>query len=108
MFRSTTPVGILEVELDDEELDVTDFMDDIGICHVTLKSEDGIHKITYDNPEIDSTEHQIRFRMTQEETLRFNVGKVKVQAKIKLKNGFVTASEMTYGTIDEILEEQIL
>ena len=108
MYRSTTPTAILEVSFDDETVDVTEVMQNIQICHVTFKSEDGLHKMLYENPTVDPEHHQIRITMTQAETKMFNVGKVKVQAKIKLNNGTVIASDIVVDNMKEILEEEEL
>ena len=108
MYRSTTPTAILEVSFDDETVDVTEVMRKIQICHVTFKSEDGLHKMLYTNPDIDPENHQIRITMTQSETKMFNVGRVKVQAKIKLENGTVVASDIVVDNMKEILEEEEL
>lgn len=102
MYRVTTPTIILNIKNEDFDLSKID------VCHVTLKSEDGLHKVSYQNPEIDAENKQIKITMTQGETKLFNVGKIKIQIKAKLDNGVVIPSQIVYTTMKEILEEEEL
>lgn len=102
MYRSTTPVIIIEIDNEEPEFN----MDMINKCHLTIESLDGLHKIKYESPIIDRENHQIRQMMTQSETKMFNVGKVKVQLKVRFTNGSIVPSEMMVSTINEILEEE--
>ena len=102
MYRSTTPAIILNIT--NEEFN----MEDIDICHITVKSQTGLHKVLYENPEIDIENRRVIVKMTQGETRLFNTGKVKIQMKLKLKDGNVISSKMIYTDIKEILEEEEL
>lgn len=102
MYRSTTPTIILNVRNDDFD------MNTIDICHVTIKSDDGLRKVLYENPDIDVENKQIRITMTQGDTKLFNVGKIKIQIKAKLDNGTVIPSQIVYTTMKEILEAEEL
>lgn len=101
MYRATTPTIILNVNT---ELDLSM----IEKCHVTIKSENGGTSITYNDVNIDIENNKISFTMTQEETLKFNVGKIKLQIRAKLTNGAVVPSNIIVTTMNEILEESIL
>lgn len=102
MYRSTTPTLILNVKNEDFDLNTID------ICHVTIESENNLHKLCYTTPTIDVEHKQIRVTMTQNETAMFNEGRVKIQVKAKLSSGAVIPSKIILTNIYEILEEEEL
>lgn len=102
MYKSTTPTIVLRVR--NEDLD----FNKIAICHVTLKSESDGFELLIEHPDIDVTERTISFTLTQEQTLYFHLGQIKVQVKVKLDNGVVIASRIATTSMREILEEEIL
>lgn len=102
MYRSTTPTIILNVKNEDFDMSLID------VCHVGIKSESGTVKQIYENPIIDVENKRIVITLSQEDTLRFYVGKVKIQVKAKLKNGSVISSKILKIDIKEILEEEVL
>jgi len=102
MYRSTTPTLILNVKNEDFDLNTID------ICHVTIESENKLHKLCYTDPIVDVERKQIRITMTQNETAMFDEGKVKIQVKAKLDSGAVIPSKMILTNIKEILEEEEL
>lgn len=102
MFRSTTPTVRLNIKNQDFDMSL------IRVCHVTLESENKINKLIVENPIIDSENRRIQFRLTQEQTLKFNVGNIKIQAKMKLTNGSVISSQIVRTSMNEILEEELL
>lgn len=102
MFRSTTPTVRLNVKNQDFD------MSQIRVCHVTMESESKLNKLIIENPIIDEEHRRIQFRLTQEQTLSFNVGNIKIQVKIKLTNGSVISSQIVRTSMNEILEEEML
>lgn len=102
MYKSTTPTLILRVR--NEDFDMTK----IVTCHVTLKSEPSGYEKMFSEPDIDTDEKTISVTLTQEDTLRFDLGKVKVQVKAKLNNDTVIASKIVETTMRQILEEEPL
>lgn len=105
MYRGSTPTVILNITPSvKSELDLSL----IDICHVTLESQSGSTSITYEDVEIDIENKQIKFQMSQEDTLKFDVGKIKIQIRVKLKNGAVIPSNIVITDMNEILEEVIL
>ena len=102
MYRSTTPTLVLRVKNDDFD------MGKIETCHVTLKSESNGHELLITNPDIDEDEQTISVTLTQEQTLEFELGSIKIQVKLMLDNGTVIASHVVRTSMREILEEEIL
>lgn len=102
MYRSTTPKIILRVK--DPGFD----LNEIDICHVSLKAESNGHSILIDDPVIDTEERTISFSLTQEQTLGFNLGTIKIQIKAKMNDGSVVASKVVRTKMNEILEEDVL
>lgn len=102
MYRSTTPTVILHIKNEDFD------MNQIEICHVAIESENGRIRKVYENPEINVEEKTLTFTMTQEDTLNFMVGNIKVQTKMKLIGGAVVASKIITTKMNEILEEEVL
>ena len=101
MYRYTTPTIILNVTNKDFD------MEQIEICHVTIKSGNGTEYIC-ENPEIDTENKKIYFTLDQEQTAAFQTGSIKIQARIKLYNGNVIASGVMRTSMYNVLEETIL
>jgi hypothetical protein len=102
MYRSTTPTLILKIKNENFDFET------IKECHVTIESESKQTELLITNPTIDSENRRIMITLTQEQTLKFNVGIIKVQLKIKLKSGAVIPSVIVKTTMKEILEEAIM
>lgn len=102
MYRSTTPTLIFNILNQDFD------MDTIDVCHITIESESGRNELTLTTPEIDKENKRITVTLTQEQTLMFSVGYIKVQIKAKLKNGVVIPSKVIKARMEEILEETFL
>ncbi len=102
MYRSTTPTVILHIKNEDFD------MNQIEICHVAIESENGRIRKVYEDPEINVEEKTLTFTMTQEDTLNFYVGVIKLQVKIKTTGGMVITSKMIKTKMNEILEEEVL
>ena len=102
MYRSTTPELIFNINNDDFD------MSTIDICHVTLESDNGLYREIFKDPFIDVVNKSISLILTQEDTAKFNPGKVKIQLKMKLVNGSVICSKIMLRDMNEILEEEII
>ena len=102
MYRGTTPTVILNIK--NEELD----MSLISLCHVTLKSEGGLTKEIFDNITIDKENRRLYFTMSQEDTMDFCVGKIKIQARVKLSNDMVISSNIIITDMKELLEGAVI
>ena len=80
----------------------------IDIAHVTIKNKSTGKQKTF-NGILDVENRVLTISLTQEDTLYFNSGELEVQGKFKLTDGYnVTASKMIEGTLEKILEEEIL
>lgn len=80
----------------------------IEIAHVTIRNEATGKQKTF-NGTLDVENRVLTISLTQEDTLYFNSGALKVQGKFKLTDGYtVIPSKMIEGTLEEILEEEIL
>lgn len=101
MYRGTTPTIILNVRTN---LDLKD----VSECHVMIRSDEGYTSILYDDVRLDTEKKIITFQMSQEDTLRFEVGRIKIQVKMKLKNGSVIASKIINTEMKKSLEEIII
>lgn len=84
-----------------EDLDF-DFVREIQI---TLKQEN--RKLTKDAV-IDAENKSVYIDLTQEDTLQFKVGTVKIQAKIKLMDGGVDATNIVDEPTTEILDRRTM
>ena len=102
MYRSTTPTVILHIKNEDFD------MNQIEVCHVAIESENGRIRKIYENPDLDIENKTITFTMTQEDTLNFMVGNIKLQTKMRIIGGAVVASKMIVTRMNEILEEEVL
>lgn len=80
----------------------------IDIAHVTIKNK-STGKLKTFNGTLDVENRVLTISLTQEDTLYFNSGALKVQGKFKLTDGYtVIPSKMIEGTLEEILEETVL
>ena len=99
MYRSTTPELVFNIN--NKDFDMTA----ISICHITVESSDCLHKITYEDPEIDIENKCVKQVMTQADTKSFEPGEVKIQLKVKMDNGSVICSEVMTRSMLQILED---
>lgn len=102
MRKSTTPKIVLRIK--DSSID----LNEVDICHVTLKAESNGHSLLIESPDIDTEARTVSFSLTQEETMGFNLGSIKIQIKMKLNDGTVIASKIVKTCMDEILEDTVL
>lgn len=102
MFRGTTPTLQLMLMADD-----LDFSDVSGIW-VTLKSPCMEMTFTGDEVDLDTEEGKAYIRMTQEQTLSLGFGKVKVQARILMRDGMAYATEVAEVDVEDVLMGGVL
>lgn len=102
MYRGTTPTIILNIKNEDLDMSL------IRLYHVTLKSEGGLVKEIFDNIHVDEENSRIYFTMSQEDTMAFSVGKIKLQLRVRLNNDMVVASKIIVTNMKELLEGTIL
>lgn len=102
MYRSTTPELVFNIT--NETFD----MSAIDICHITLESDSGLHREIFKNPYIDVENRRVSIVLSQEDTRKFNPGKVKIQLKIKMDNGSVICSKIMVRDMNEILEDEVI
>ena len=100
--RGTTPVIILNIKNDDFDFDT------ISKCHVILENELGSNEKTYDNIRVDGENRRLLLELTQEDTFGFYSGNIKLQLRIKLRNGSVVHSKIIATSIENCLEEAIM
>ena len=101
MERGTNPLIILNLHTD---LDLST----VRTARVVVSSEAETHKIAYDNITIDSEEKTATFQMSQEDTLSFYPGKIKIQLRIKFQNGSVKASKIIKTNLYDCLEDVVI
>lgn len=101
MYQGTTPAIILNLRTNLDLSLVTD-------CHVMFQSELGYSSLLYDNVKIDTEKKRIIIVMSQADTLSLSVGTVKIQVKMKLKNGMTIASKIIKTELKDALEDIII
>lgn len=99
LCRGTTPIVTIQIE--DEDYD----MDQIEVCHVTIQNDSGRNQKIFTDCELDNVNKTIKFMLSQEDTLNYEKGNVKLQVRIRLKDGKADASDIFIGPMKEILEE---
>ena len=100
-YQGTTPTLLFNIKPTTFDVSTLD------LAHITLKNIKGGKQKTFDAI-IDVEERTLAVNLTQEDTLGFDVGKIKVQGKFLLNNGKVISSKEIVTTINEILERTIL
>lgn len=75
--------------------------------YITLRNKVSGKQKTF-TASIDVENKILSISLTQEDTLFFNEGELKVQGKFLLRNGKVIPSKVIEGTLEEILDETIL
>ncbi len=102
MIQGTTPIVRLLIENPpDFDMDLIDF------AHITIENESGRNQKIFD-ADIDKENKILSCELTQEDSLNYEKGMLKVQVKIKLTNGRVISHEVIYTNLYEILEKDIL
>lgn len=101
MYRGTTPTLCLSLLTSLDLAEVEDIW-------VTLKAPS--MKMTFSGEEVllDVVEKKAYLFLSQEDTLSFGVGKVKVQARILMGDGKAFATDVQEISVDEILMEGVL
>lgn len=99
MYRGTTPV--IEVNVTGIQLS------ELENIYVTLRQD--MQEITKTNDEIIIEEGNImHIPLTQEDTLKFDNGSVRVQMRATTKDGHAVASNIKKCLIEEILMEGVI
>ena len=102
MYRYTTPT--LPVTISDIDFaDVSVFRIAIEQGNVEL-----LKVINADDPSVDAQHKTINVPLTQEETAAFKDGTVEIQARVKLNNSAVLATEKVTLPMRNVLDEVII
>lgn len=103
MFRGTTPTITMNITT---TLDLNQ-IDDLSIV---IENRQRTRSKIYEKDDvvIKEEEKQLILGLSQEDTLYFSVGKIRLQLKIKMKDGKVYASKIQETTMDEILDERVM
>lgn len=103
MIRGTTPILTFKINT---EVD----LNNVEKAEITFKSTSGTKEETWDLSRLilNAEENKIYLRLTQQETLYFNVGKIDIQLRIKLNNDMVYASKIVTSTLEKILKEGVI
>lgn len=97
MYRGTNPIIKLELDLD------TSLVADAYVTFVQGNTE-----ITKPISECQCENKTISTQLTQEDTLAFKVGGVQVQARIKLTDGTLLATNIITLPVEQILHDGVL
>lgn len=103
MYRGTTPNLKIKVRT---QLDLSE----IKQCWVTIESAINSKEITYDmnHVMIDSDESTIDIRMSQEDTLLFGNGELKIQVRLLMNDDLAYASNIKNITMNQILKDGVI
>lgn len=101
IFRGTTPT--IRLKIDNQDFD----MSLISIAHITIENESGRNKKIFE-AQIDAENKILYCELTQADTLAYEKGIIKIQAKIKLNNDTVISHDEIRVQLKDILEEDIL
>lgn len=98
MIRGTTPTISIK-------LNTALSLDELEEIYVTFENK--VKQLTKKKSEltIDDDKKRINFKLSQEETLLFQAGKVKVQLRLLTKGGTAYASTVRVMEMEEILKE---
>lgn len=102
MYRGTTPTLILNVKNDEFDMSL------VSEVHITLKSENGTVKEIFENIIVDKDNSRFMFTMSEEDTMKFYVGKIFVQVRVKLNNDTIVASDIVVTDMRELLEDCLM
>ena len=98
MRRGTTPT--LRINVKGVEVDK------LTSIYLTLKQ--GNVELEKTNVEIDTENNRLIVDLSQEETLMFDAGGIKVQFRAILENGRAVASNIVLSNMNEILKEGVI
>lgn len=102
MIQGTTPTIRLRID------NPPDFdMSLIALAHITIENESGRNQKIF--PALIDVERKILYcELSQEDSLKYETGRLKVQAKIKLTNDRIISHTTILTNMEEILEKDIL
>lgn len=98
MRRGTTPTLRITVEGIQVE----------SLTSIFLTLKQGNTELEKTNVEVDTENNRLIAELSQEETLMFDEGGVRVQFRALLENGKAVASNIVTTTMDEILMEGVI
>lgn len=101
MYRGTTPTLCLSLMTSLDFSNVSDVW-------VTFKSPCAEITFTGDDVQMNEGERKLYVSLTQEETLSFGTGKVKVQARLLMDDGKAFATDVEEVPVEAILMEGVL
>ena len=98
MRRGTTPT--LRITVEGVQLD--------SLTSIFLTLKQGNTELEKTNLEIDAEHNVMSVDLSQEETLMFDEGGIRVQFRAILQNGKAVASDIVTTTMEEILMEGVI
>lgn len=103
MFRGTTPTITFNIVT---SLD----LDKIDKLSVAIENRQGTRKRFYSKEQIviNSDENKLILGLTQDDTLYFSAGKIKIQLKVKMNDGKVYACSVQETMLNEIIDERVM
>lgn len=103
MYRGTTPKLVLHLTT---SIDLNELKE----VWVTFESASGLKERTFTKARctIDAEASTLTLQLTQEETLEFSAGQLKVQARVLLNDESAYASDIVTTTVNEILKDGVL
>lgn len=99
MIRGTTPTIVVEFTESDIQ------MDEVEQIWVTLKNLSNSKTYEINDFSIDTELKRAVIRLPQDDTLNFINGRVKIQLRVLLKNGFAFASRIEEVCLGDVLKE---
>lgn len=98
MRRGTTPTITYNVDID-----LTSALE----LYVTI-TEDGVVMVERSINDVTITSKSVSISLTQEETLKFNPGKVLMQIRARMPDGAALASNIMMGDVAQILKDGVI
>lgn len=98
MRRGTTPTITFNVSVDTSLIDILDI----------AFAQDGKVIVTKTKPDCTITENTIACRLTEEETMTFQTGKVLMQIRIKFTDGNIAVSDVMLTSAEVLLQNEVI
>ena len=101
MIRGTTPTIILNLSTSVD-------LEQVKEMWVTLKS--ALKEKTYEKSEltIEPSSHTVSVTLSQEDTLEFSAGEIRIQVRFLLENGRAYATNIKALKLEEILKDGVI
>jgi len=97
MWRGTTPTHTFTFPADVD-------LESMSVIYISY-AQDGAVVVEKEKSELEIIGNQIRFSLTQADTLKFRPGTVKIQLRAKTSDGRAVASNIISTTTREILKD---